>query len=82
MLNYSYTEPDYLKEVHNISAITNNPRAGLIDSIYNLFSESFSDISYTPDITEESVLPSPLLPNVDSDVFTSYYSTLAKVNFL
>ncbi len=69
----------YLSQVQHISAITNNPRAGLMDSIYSLFTETLSDLSYTPDMTEESVMPSPLLPQVDSDSFSTYYKALSKV---
>ena len=75
----STAESDHLHQVQHISAITNNPRPGLMDSIYSLFTETFSDLSYTPDMTETSVNPSPLLPHFGSDSFPGYYNALSKV---
>ncbi len=80
-LSASKTSTEGADSIQQLAAITNNPRSSLFGSIYSLFSESFSDISYTPDMTEESVLPSPLLPSEDPDNFGAYYRSLSKVRF-
>jgi len=70
-----------MNHVQHISAIINNPHAGIMNSIYNIITETFSDVSYTPDLTENTVIPSPLLPEISTDTFLAYCQSLHPVAF-
>jgi len=63
MKNEENTEKN-LPQQH-ISEIVNNPKIGLISSIYSFFSESFGGLAYNPNLKEENVPKSPDLPDVD-----------------
>ena len=81
VLTQSAFTDERMEHVRPISAIINNPNAGIMQSFFNILNETFSDISYTPNMTEDSVIPSPLLPEIDPSSFFSYCQSLSKVNY-
>jgi len=58
-------------QVPALTAIINNPH-GNKNSLYNFFTETFSENSYRPNLTEGSVKPSRLLPPLDNNLFSQY----------